>query len=76
MINGGELAALYCFGFLLIAANGPGIWSIDNFSPKKMAKKILRRKEHGIHHSTRFAGAWGLTVLNCLEISSSNLPAK
>ena len=31
MINGGELAALYCFGFLLIAANGPGIWSIDNF---------------------------------------------
>ena len=30
MINGGELAALYCFGFLLIAANGPGIWSIDS----------------------------------------------
>ncbi len=27
--NGGELAALYCFGFLLIAANGPSIWSIN-----------------------------------------------
>jgi len=35
MINGGELAALYCFGFLLIAANGPGIWSVDNFFSKK-----------------------------------------
>ena len=27
--NGGELAALYCFGFLLIAANGPGAWSMN-----------------------------------------------
>ena len=27
--NGGELAALYCFVFLAISANGPGIWSID-----------------------------------------------
>jgi putative oxidoreductase len=27
--NGGELAALYCFVFLFIAARGPGIWSID-----------------------------------------------
>ena len=35
MINGGELAALYCFGFLLIAANGAGIWSVDNFFSKK-----------------------------------------
>jgi putative oxidoreductase len=29
LINGGELAALYCFVFLFIAANGPGIWSAD-----------------------------------------------
>jgi putative oxidoreductase len=28
-INGGELAALYCFVFLFIAAHGPGIWSAD-----------------------------------------------
>jgi putative oxidoreductase len=27
--NGGELAALYCFVFLFIAAAGPGIWSVD-----------------------------------------------
>jgi putative oxidoreductase len=27
--NRGELAALYCFVFLLIAARGPGIWSLD-----------------------------------------------
>jgi len=29
MLNGGELAVLYCFVFLYIAANGPGIWSAD-----------------------------------------------
>ncbi len=28
--NGGELAAIYCFGFLFLAANGPGMWSINN----------------------------------------------
>jgi putative oxidoreductase len=28
--NGGELAALYCFAFLAIAARGAGILSIDN----------------------------------------------
>jgi putative oxidoreductase len=27
--NGGELAALYCFVFLFIAARGGGIWSVD-----------------------------------------------
>ena len=28
--NQGELAALYCFVFLFIAAQGSGIWSIDS----------------------------------------------
>jgi len=28
--NNGELAALYCFVFLFIAAQGSGIWSIDS----------------------------------------------
>jgi putative oxidoreductase len=28
-VNQGELAALYCFVFLYIAARGPGIWSVD-----------------------------------------------
>jgi putative oxidoreductase len=27
--NGGELAALYCFVFLFLAAQGAGIWSVD-----------------------------------------------
>ncbi len=27
--NGGEMAILYCFVFLFIAAQGPGIWSVD-----------------------------------------------
>ncbi|TMB57519.1 MAG: DoxX family protein [Deltaproteobacteria bacterium] len=27
--NQGELAAIYCFVFLFIAARGPGIWSVD-----------------------------------------------
>lgn len=29
MVNGGELAILFCFAFLYIAARGPGIWSLD-----------------------------------------------
>ena len=28
LINYGELAALYCFAFLFIAAKGSGIWSV------------------------------------------------
>ncbi|WP_257463265.1 DoxX family protein [Archangium lipolyticum] len=28
-VNQGELAALYCFVFLYIAAHGSGIWSVD-----------------------------------------------
>lgn len=29
LLNGGELAALYCFVFLYLSARGAGIWSID-----------------------------------------------
>ncbi|MGV0835318.1 DoxX family protein [Mycolicibacterium thermoresistibile] len=29
MANGGETAVLYCFGFLLLAAMGAGVWSVD-----------------------------------------------
>ena len=28
-LNGGELAVLYCFLFLFLAAAGPGAWSLD-----------------------------------------------
>ncbi len=30
LVNGGELAALYCFVFLFLSARGSGIWSIDS----------------------------------------------
>ena len=30
LVNGGEVAALFCFIFLFIACKGPGIWSMDN----------------------------------------------
>jgi len=29
LVNKGELAVLYCFAFLFIAAHGAGIWSVD-----------------------------------------------
>ena len=29
ILNGGELAALYCFVFLMLWANGSGCWSVD-----------------------------------------------
>ena len=29
MLNGGELAVLYCFVFLFLWISGPGAWSID-----------------------------------------------
>jgi putative oxidoreductase len=29
ILNGGELAAIYCFTLLYIAAAGPGPWSVD-----------------------------------------------
>jgi putative oxidoreductase len=29
IVNKGELAALYCFLFLYVAARGSGIWSVD-----------------------------------------------
>jgi len=33
LLNKGELAALYCFVFLYIAAHGSGIWSVDALMP-------------------------------------------
>lgn len=29
-VNGGELAVIYCFVFLAIAAAGPGVFALDN----------------------------------------------
>jgi putative oxidoreductase len=35
ILNGGELAVLYCFAFLYLAAAGPGSWSLDGALRKK-----------------------------------------
>jgi len=35
ILNGGELAIMFCFVFLYIAAAGPGPWSIDAAMKKK-----------------------------------------
>jgi putative oxidoreductase len=32
IVNGGELAALYCFVFLYLAAAGGGPWSVDGWA--------------------------------------------
>ncbi|MEO6027521.1 MAG: DoxX family protein [Candidatus Binatia bacterium] len=32
VVNGGELAVLYCFLFLFISARGSGMWSVDGGS--------------------------------------------
>jgi putative oxidoreductase len=39
--NGGELAALYCWIFLLIAAFGPGPWALDRaFGAKSVPQSV------------------------------------
>jgi putative oxidoreductase len=35
LLNGGELAALYCFAFLYLSAAGAGPWSLDAIIRKK-----------------------------------------
>lgn len=35
IVNRGELAVLFCFAFLLIAATGPGIWSLDGAKSRR-----------------------------------------
>jgi putative oxidoreductase len=40
--NNGELAALYCFVFLFIAAQGSGIWSVDSLRSSGSGKNSGR----------------------------------
>ena len=35
MLNQGELAVLYCFVFLYLAAAGPGAWSVDGLLARR-----------------------------------------
>lgn len=39
--NQGELAALYCFAFLFIAAHGSGIWSADAMLDRGRTGRVL-----------------------------------
>lgn len=38
--NGGELAILFCFGFLLLATMGAGAWSVDS---KRRGRRVVAR---------------------------------
>ena len=38
VINGGELAIIYCFMFLFIASRGSGVFSLDHFLAKRRQK--------------------------------------
>jgi putative oxidoreductase len=38
IVNRGELAALYCFVFLYLAAAGGGPWSVDRWLPTQMSR--------------------------------------
>lgn len=42
ILNGGELAALYCFLFLYVSVRGPGLWSLD---------ALLRRRRGDRRHA-------------------------
>jgi putative oxidoreductase len=42
LLNGGELAMLYCFLFLFISAKGSGLFSLDQLI---MGKKVSKLKE-------------------------------
>ena len=35
ILNGGEIAIIYCFLFLFIAARGSGVFSVDHFLEKR-----------------------------------------
>lgn len=52
-MNQGELAALFCFVFLFIAAHGPGIWSVEAARGRGGAG-FLSRYEHLIYAILRF----------------------
>jgi putative oxidoreductase len=42
LLNQGELAVVYCFVFLYIAAQGSGLWSVDNLI-RKDRRDVLPR---------------------------------
>lgn len=43
LLNGGELAVLYCFVFLFLAAAGGGAWSVDRLRGEEPVARISSR---------------------------------
>ncbi|WP_049556885.1 DoxX family protein [Nonomuraea sp. SBT364] len=41
--NGGELAAMYCWAFLLIAVLGPGAWALDGLLGRRRSQLVAVR---------------------------------
>ena len=41
IINKGELAVVYCFAFLYIAARGSGVWSVDSLMMMWVLKALF-----------------------------------
>lgn len=50
IVNQGDLAVLYCFLFLYIAAQGSGIWSIDNLIDRTKARSDAKAGTAGAVH--------------------------
>ena len=44
IVNRGELAAMYCFLFLYIAATGSGIWSVDALRGGRRTQRIAPKR--------------------------------
>ncbi len=42
LLNGGELAALYCFVFLFVAAAGAGAWSVDELRARNKQPSVSK----------------------------------
>jgi putative oxidoreductase len=42
VLNGGELAVIYCFAFLYMAARGAGLWSLDSLRDRGAAAPAAR----------------------------------
>ncbi len=42
LLNGGELAALYCFVFLFVAAAGGGAWSVDELRARNKQSSVSK----------------------------------
>ncbi|GAA4564577.1 DoxX family protein [Planotetraspora kaengkrachanensis] len=61
LVNGGELSALFCWSFFLIAVLGPGTWALDT---------LVRRRRNRARSGGPDLGVW---IAN-RELSSTSAP--